>query len=863
MSFLKFSNQLFLEKQELQRLYEFIVDDGWKKLLRQTLFEAGLVKERADKNFEAWKIIPGTTQDTIQIPRDSYAIDTDGNCIYYPSRDNIALPGIGEYWIKISYLTTVLEVGTVSIDFNGNLTGVDTKFTEVLRGQPNFPSIIKFSGDTSNVNPYQVVEVIDDTTAVLAGNFAASSGMKYSVCGTFTPGYIAPQVDQNPFVYDNCLFEIIKETQAFTPPTVVSGKEFLIARVVLDSNGLTIQDYRNDYYRDKADFDLNNVAVSNNPLIGVESVMFDGPQSNLTRNIVRIGWGMISTNHTFDSSQRILTINTGSGGQYKSTSEFNNGDFNGYLVYTSEFLDNDGTPTSPENYPHPGGLPAKVLNSVKVGSNINLQLDVLNPLNNTYTNQATIFVVPDAENIEIRIAGNGDTTGGTDVEQLKEIYSFPIQDAFCNIPVLVPVPAGNTYDINIQYRYKRANVYSKFRVLPSDDNSQADPGFFNESSFDVNGKLNANPQDRTLVPYTSDELSPNDGYITLTANQNNYSSFQTSIVTGDRFGAETLTMSNSSPNQDFIVGTNRQVVYVKGTITLTTNHVFNLESTGAVSGNSFTFIFDANITTGGKGVTINDGWVNSGSPGTILHFMTPTNYDYMKMPRRNFVYKATYIGNKWVGEVIEDSPSSLGDIKMFGPEVDMTDGVNFDSTGLGVSDEYLGWALANGQNGTTDLKRKFVVGSDYFSQGDYVQNSTGGEAFVQLTADESGLPAHNHSLTGASGTMEGSTNQAGLHNHASEGSMLVRENGGEQVLVAAWDGTSYSGIVKQAGTHSHTVTGSVTLSAGNTGNNTAAGAVVAHENRPPYVALGFCQRIPYGGGSGGPGGTQTYPEPIF
>lgn len=53
-----------------------------------------------------------------------------------------------------------------------------------------------------------------------------------------------------------------------------------------------------------------------------------------------------------------------------------------------------------------------------------------------------------------------------------------------------------------------------------------------------------------------------------------------------------------------------------------------------------------------------------------------------------------------------------------------------------------GWALCDGQNGTPDLRGKFIIGASE----DYAIGSTGGEATHTLTIEE--LPAHAHTFGG-------------------------------------------------------------------------------------------------------------------
>lgn len=51
-----------------------------------------------------------------------------------------------------------------------------------------------------------------------------------------------------------------------------------------------------------------------------------------------------------------------------------------------------------------------------------------------------------------------------------------------------------------------------------------------------------------------------------------------------------------------------------------------------------------------------------------------------------------------------------------------------------------GWALCNGENGTPDLRDRFVVGAG----STYVVGDTGGEASHVLTKDE--MPSHSHAI---------------------------------------------------------------------------------------------------------------------
>ena len=88
------------------------------------------------------------------------------------------------------------------------------------------------------------------------------------------------------------------------------------------------------------------------------------------------------------------------------------------------------------------------------------------------------------------------------------------------------------------------------------------------------------------------------------------------------------------------------------------------------------------------------------------------------------------------------------EIKMFGGDI----GTKFPS-GIGT-DEWEDWFLCNGQvtpNGPTlDLRHKFVTGYDpdpTFPEYNTI-GQTGGEDSVTLTAEQSGLPEHDHPFAG-------------------------------------------------------------------------------------------------------------------
>lgn len=130
--------------------------------------------------------------------------------------------------------------------------------------------------------------------------------------------------------------------------------------------------------------------------------------------------------------------------------------------------------------------------------------------------------------------------------------------------------------------------------------------------------------------------------------------------------------------------------------------------------------------------------------------------------------------------------------------------------GGNVSDIPFGWKLCDGNNGTPNLKDRFVVGAG----GTYNKGATGGAATVTLTLDQ--IPSHSH---GANSEIDQHTHTLVLPKYKNGSG-----KGGDN------DCDEYSGTVETSTslyTHSHKIY------VGNTGGGKA------HNNLPPYYALCF------------------------
>jgi len=658
MSNFKFSTDLFLEKAELNRFQRFLVDDGFRLHLIQNSFSFGIIKRSTDSTLNNYKVEAGTNDKTVKIVVDSYALDKNGKIIFKKLEDNIVVPDDGQFhWIKIKHTFDPQEVGTVSIDVAGNLTGVNTKFTEVLRGAPNFPSKIKFINNIGNVAEYEVTEVTDDLNAKLSGIFTTETPMNYKVIGTFTPGHVAPTADKDPFQYDGVTLSFELETVLNTPPTKIAGEEFYLARVKVVGINVTIEDKRTEFWRTKADFDLTSITTITNPLIGIEAVKFDNSFTARDKNQVEVAWGLRTTNWTIDSALRRISVTSGEGGVFKTAGDFTTGDFDGWRVYAQ-----DGT--------------YKIISaSVKSGTGINLTLQSLDVDDYAISPNDQLIIVPDVEEVEFKASSDGAVTAIPNIEQT---FKFPVNLGIGKLSLTVPSLSA-TYSYNILYRYKKFGDYTTYTQLPDDA-----VGFYDESSFDSDGTLEVATIDRTRVPYTGDLVN---GYIALTPNSNNFKNLTNSLITGDLIGIDEVELDNATPIVDLEVGTNRQYEYFNGTDLVLTADMFislkkkNVDGDDIINGNFFILHFKQKVDLATFKLRIVQDFVNP-TTFTLLKDFTVTDTTFLTNSDEGIYLRVSYDGTNWIiNSVNETQDPEERYIRISAPASSQ---VTVDNTGLNV-----------------------------------------------------------------------------------------------------------------------------------------------------------------------------------
>ena len=181
-----------------------------------------------------------------------------------------------------------------------------------------------------------------------------------------------------------------------------------------------------------------------------------------------------------------------------------------------------------------------------------------------------------------------------------------------------------------------------------------------------------------------------------------------------------------------------------------------------------------------------------------------------------------------------------------------------------------GWAICNGQNGTPDLRDRFVVGAG----SGYSVGNTGGANSVTLTATQmpnhahvfSGSASHSHTINNhthsfsgsnshrhgyAFGTAQGTPignnyNSSGITNVTDRGGITEQQQSGSPQYpnhhgYTAETGQTTISISGTTGNPSNTGTNTQTVTISGTTNQEGGGA--SHENRPPYYALMFIMKL--------------------
>lgn len=265
MSRLKFSSNLFLEVNELQRFNKFLEEDGWKRAMKAISKNFGIVENASNSYF---KVTARSGSNSVIVINAGIAFDSNMDAIVMTDDLELSVGNTGSNrWVILSRAVTNEEQGTVSINSDGSLSGIGTEFTKVLRGQPNFPVKVKFNS-TSNNGEYEVVSVISDTSALLSGSFVNQSNIKYSVVGTFTPGFQPTEDNKMIYEYDSYNIEVVDSEDR----PAVSEDEFILAMISFDASGsMNVSDERIRYMFNNPYTQSDESDNSTDPLVSLLS----------------------------------------------------------------------------------------------------------------------------------------------------------------------------------------------------------------------------------------------------------------------------------------------------------------------------------------------------------------------------------------------------------------------------------------------------------------------------------------------------------------------------------------------------------------------------------------------------------------
>lgn len=133
-----------------------------------------------------------------------------------------------------------------------------------------------------------------------------------------------------------------------------------------------------------------------------------------------------------------------------------------------------------------------------------------------------------------------------------------------------------------------------------------------------------------------------------------------------------------------------------------------------------------------------------------------------------------------------------------------------------LSDIPNGWLLADGNNGTPDLRDKFIKGPSSYPDG---PGASGGNTSISLSTGQ--LPSHDHT---------GETYSSGGHSHNINANGL--DSGGLNTPYYTSPSGDYSTGTTSNGSHSHS-----------TGSSNSTGSGNGIDNRPSYYEVAFIVKL--------------------
>ena len=437
MAKIKISENLFLGVNELNHLVKFLEDDGYKRIVKQIVKKYGIVQNSDNSNFVVSKV----DNDSVTISS-GLAIDGNVNIISLKESKTLELQNNVEHYICIRYSETHVEEGVVNISRNGVLSGFGTKFLEVLRGQPNFPTKIKFYNSEDNTQEYEVVNVTNNNTATLVGDFVPEEDLKYSVVGTFTPGAVIDADNKEIYVYDDCEVFVIDGDGISTPD--LNDNEYFVAKITYNEGTLYVSDIRYLNIFNSEGVQTNSVTFVN--LVNLYPKMFNqfnSPSGVITTAGVELLMEFAYRIDSFTLSGDTITINSGTSNRYASIGDVPDSAFNGCILIN------------------------KTNNTKALISDFSSGTCTLLDSSLQLTQNDELYIIPNADEIEFMVTNNS---------ECEENYEYPkyfkvrVDNFYCRLFLISNLDDNTQFtnpEITINYRLIKDNVSTLFTEISS------------------------------------------------------------------------------------------------------------------------------------------------------------------------------------------------------------------------------------------------------------------------------------------------------------------------------------------------------------------------------------------------------------
>jgi microcystin-dependent protein len=144
-----------------------------------------------------------------------------------------------------------------------------------------------------------------------------------------------------------------------------------------------------------------------------------------------------------------------------------------------------------------------------------------------------------------------------------------------------------------------------------------------------------------------------------------------------------------------------------------------------------------------------------------------------------------------------------------------------------------GWFLCDGNNGTPNLRNRFIVGASPENP----IGSVGGA--INKTLSLANLPSHSHgSSASLTGNISGTTSEAGAHTHPHNASI----NAAGHIIRGSTQGTCPlwgAATINSAGSHSHTFLGTIS---GGSATISPEGGKQEFKTLPPYLTIAYIMK---------------------